>query len=73
MTLIDYFENGTIKDLYKKGAINVNFITYFRYYKVWKAYKEKGHSNNKSYLFAADECGCSESTVRRAIRVLLES
>lgn len=73
MTLIEYYQAGYIKELYTKGAICVNFITYFRYYEVYQAYKKQGHSNNKSYTYAADECGCSESTIRRAVNVLVKS
>ena len=70
MTLLQYFEAGYIKELYLKGAVNVNFITYYRYYQVYQAYKKKGLSNNKSYQFAADECGCSETTLRTAVRII---
>lgn len=73
MTLLQYFEAGYIKDLYIKGAINVNFMTYYRYYEVWQAYLKKGNSKNKSYLLASDECGCSPDTIRRAVRVLVKS
>lgn len=73
MTLIEYFKAGHIKELYMKGAINVNFMTYFRYYEVYEAYKNQGYSNNKSYTFASDECGCSESTIRRAVKILVKS
>jgi hypothetical protein len=73
MTLLEHFKAGHIKELYIKGAISVNFMTYFRYYEVYQAYKKKGHSNNKSYQFASDECGCSEDTIRRAVRILVKS
>lgn len=73
MTLLEYFQAGYIKELYTKGAICVNFMTYFRYYEVYQAYKNKGYSNNKAYQFASDECGCSESTIRRAVKILVKS
>ncbi len=73
MTLLEYYEKGIIKDLFDKGAININFITYYRYYQVWQAYIKKGNSKNKSYVFASDECGCSVDTIRRAVRVLVKS
>jgi hypothetical protein len=70
MTLIEHYQKGYIKELYMKGAINVNFMTYFRYHEVWEAYRAKGNSNNKAYQLASDECGCSEITIRRAVRVV---
>jgi len=70
MTLLEYFESGIIKELYLKGAVSVNFVTYHRYYKVYEAYKKKGLSNNKSYQFAADECGVCEMTIRKAVKIL---
>jgi hypothetical protein len=72
MTLIEYFEAGYIKELYTKGAISVNFMTYFRYYQVWKAYLDRGNNKNKSYEFAADECGCCKRTIQTAVKVLTE-
>ena len=70
MTLLEYHKAGVIKDLFNKGIISINHITYFRYYEVWIAYKNQGHSNNKSYQFASDECGCSEMTLRKAVRIV---
>jgi anaerobic selenocysteine-containing dehydrogenase len=71
-TLLEHFESGIIKELFVKGAINVNFMTYHRYYQVYQSYKKKGLSNNKSYQLASDECGCSEKTIRRAVKTLTE-
>lgn len=70
MTLLEYFEAGYIKELYTKGAISVNWMTYFRYYKVWKAYLDQGNSRNKSYELASDECGCSKRTIQTAVKAL---
>jgi len=70
MTLLEYHEKGIIKELFKKGIISINHITYFRYYEVYQAYKSKGLSNNKSYQSASDECGCSEMTIRKAVRIV---
>lgn len=70
MTLLEYHKSGVIKDLFNKGIISINHITYFRYYQVWKAYKDQGHSNNKSYEFASKECGCCEITIRTAVKMV---
>jgi len=70
MTLLEYHKAGVIKELFKKGIISINHITYFRYYEVYQAYKAKGLSNNKAYQYASDECGCSEITIRKAVRVV---
>jgi len=70
MTALEYHEKGFIKDLFKKGFISINHITYFRYYEVYQAYKTKGFSNNKSYMYASDECGCSEMTIRKAVKIV---
>jgi len=70
MTILDYFENGTMRDLFNKGAISINIFTYHRYYQVYQAYKEKGFSNNKSYTYASYECGCSEITIRKAVKFI---
>jgi hypothetical protein len=73
MTLIEHYQKGYIKELYMKGAINVNFMTYFRYFEVWEAYRKKGLSKNKAYLYASDECGCSKITIMRAVKMLQEN
>lgn len=70
MTILDYYECGVVKEFFEKGLISINVYTYFRYYDVWKAYKKKGLSNNKSYQFAADECGCTEQTIRNAVNLV---
>lgn len=70
MTLLDYFKQGIIKELFTKGVVNINYMTYFRYYQVYEAYKAKGLSKRQAILFTSDECGCSESTIKRAIRVI---
>jgi hypothetical protein len=70
MTLLEYYENGIIKDLYKKGMISLNLVTYYRYYLVYQAYKAKGLSNNKSYTYASDECGTCETTIRKAVKII---
>lgn len=68
MTLLDYYQEGMIQDLFEKGAITVNVITYFRYNEVYLAYKKRGLGNNKAYEYAADECGCSSQTIRTAVK-----
>jgi hypothetical protein len=70
MTLLEYYEKGIIKDLYNKGIISINHITYFRYYEVFLAYREKGLSKNKSYDYASDECGCSKRTIQTAVTLI---
>ena len=68
MTRLEYYETGVIKTLFKIGFIAEPLVTYYRYYQVYQAYKSKGLSNNKSYQYASDECGCSEVTIRKAVR-----
>jgi len=70
MTLLEYHDKGIIKDLFNKGIISINHITYFRYYEVYQAYKKQGLSNNKSYTYTSDECGCSEVTIRKAVKLV---
>lgn len=72
MTLLEYHKSGVIKELFNKGLISINHITYFRYYEVYKAYKNKGLSNNKAYQYASDECGCSEITIRKAVNMVMK-
>ena len=70
MTLLEYHDAGIIKELFKKGIISINHITYFRYYQVFEAYRAKGLSRNKSYDYASDECGCSKRTIIKAVKVV---
>ncbi len=70
MTLIEYYNNGIIKDLFNKGFISVNQITYFRYNLVFEAYLKKGMSRNQAYEYASDECGCSKRTIITAVQVV---
>jgi hypothetical protein len=68
--ILELFQNGTMKQLFDRGIISVNIYTYYRYYQVYQAYKAKGHSNNKAYQFASDECGISEVTIRKAVKLI---
>lgn len=70
MKLIDYEKNGTIRELFNKGVISVNHMTYFRYNRVFEAYLAKGLSRNKSYEYASDECGCSKRTIIIAVKTV---
>lgn len=70
MTLKEYHDKGIIKDLFNKGIISINHITYFRYNQVFEAYLAKGLSRNQSYLYASDECGCSSRTIMKAVKLV---
>lgn len=72
MTLLQYYEAGIIKDLFNKGIISINHITYFRYYEVWMAYRNKGLSKNKAFEYASDECGCSKTTIKTAVSLITQ-
>lgn len=68
--ILELFDNGTMKALLDRGWISIDTYTYHRYHKVYQAYKSKGLSNNKAYQSASDECGVSEKTIRKAVRMI---
>lgn len=70
MTLKEYHQRGIIKDLFQKGIISINHITYFRYNEVFEAYLKQGYSRNKAYQLTSDECGCSERTIITAVKIV---
>lgn len=68
MTLKEHYAAGDIKKFFKVGIVCINHMTYFRYNLVFEAYIAKGYNRNKSYEFAADECGCSKDTIMTAVK-----
>lgn len=71
MTLKEHHKNKipmTIEQALKSSLCTIDRIVYFRYNDVFEAYLNKGNSRNKSYDFAADECGCSRITIIKAVQ-----
>lgn len=58
------------KSFFNAGSISINIFTYVRYNQVFEAYLKKGLSRNKSYEYAADECGCSKLTMMNAVKFI---
>jgi hypothetical protein len=71
MSLIELYDNGTIKTLCEKGLISCTMISYFDYYKAFKAHR-KTCSYREAVMMASVECRVSESTIERAVRKLEE-
>lgn len=70
MTLKEHHDKKipiTIDQSLRTGLCTIERVVYFRYNQVFEAYRQKGLSKNQSYLFASDECGCSETTIRKAV------
>lgn len=71
MKLKDHYEKKvplTIDQALKGNLCSIERVVYFRYNLVFEAYLNKGNSRNKSYEFAADECGCSKVTIINAVK-----
>lgn len=67
MTLKDPVAYKYFDSFFKIGAISINLMTYPRYNQVFEAYLAQGYSRNKSYDYAADECGASRRTIIKAV------
>ena len=70
LTLLEYFENGTIKDLTDRGIIGTKYLSYFDYWKTYKYYHDQGKGYREGIALTADSHGVSYDTVRNAVRLI---
>jgi hypothetical protein len=71
MTLIELYNNGTIKQLCSKGIVSVNTLAYFDYYFAFQSHR-KASSYREAVMLTSLQFKVSESTVERAVRTIQE-
>ena len=61
-------DNGTLTYLYRKGAISHKIFEYIDFHMVYRGFIRNGFSHPDAIFEAAQKCGKSENTIRRAIQ-----
>lgn len=70
MTLKELNDNGTIKFLFDKGFISGEHKLYFSYYEQFETFRNNGKTYRESILLTAIVFQLSESTIKRAVRLI---
>lgn len=69
MSIYELYTNGSLNMLQNKKLIRPGIIQYCRIYETYIKFKEV-HGYTLAVVLAADQCCCSERTVKRAINVV---
>jgi hypothetical protein len=70
MSVTSLFNEGVINYLYKNGIISSSIISYMEYFKKFSEHRNSGKSYRESIHLISMECHVSETTVKKAVRML---
>jgi hypothetical protein len=73
MTIIELHEKGVIDYLNKKGIISESILYYIQYYLKFKALREQGKTYRESVRILSEEYKVSETTIKKGVRLILNS
>lgn len=71
--LLEYFENGTIKDLHRVGIVSSTYVNYFDYWKRYKYYTDQGKGYREAVTLTSEDHEVSYDTIRNAVRLIQNS
>lgn len=71
MTPLEYYCNGTIKDLFNKGLIGIKVYIYFQIYESYSNHLINNSHYESIHLTAIDFNVCRR-TVKRALHIVLD-
>jgi hypothetical protein len=72
MTVIDLYQRGVIGYLFHKGLLSGSTLAYVEYYKRFQQQRELGKKYRESVRILSQEFGVSETTIKKAIKVVRE-
>lgn len=72
MSVIDLYQNGVIGYLFQKGLLSGSTIAYVEYYKRFQQQRQQGFKYRESVRILSQEFGVSETTIKKAIKVVRE-
>lgn len=70
MSVKELYENGTIKFLYNKGVVSIDVLCYFQYMDHYNTCRAMGEGYNMAINSTSDRFNVSQSTIKRAVRLL---
>ncbi|HMQ01206.1 MAG TPA: hypothetical protein PKC24_15605 [Cyclobacteriaceae bacterium] len=72
MSILDLYQQGVIGYLFNKGLLSGSTLAYVEYYKRFMQEKAEGKRYRESVRKLSLEFGVSETTIKKAIRVINE-
>jgi len=73
MSIMDLHQKGIIGYLFNKGLLSGSTLAYVEYYKRFQEEREMGRKYRESVRKLSEEFGVSETTIKKAIRVVNEN
>lgn len=72
MSILDLHQNGVIEYLFNKGLLSGSTLAYVEYYKRYRQERLAGKRYRESIRQLSKEFGVSETTIKKAIRIVNE-
>jgi pimeloyl-CoA synthetase len=72
MTIIELYKHGIIGYLFKKGLLSGSIMAYMEYYQHYQMERKAGSGYRESVRKLSREFGVSETTIKKAIRLIQE-
>ena len=72
MTIIEMYKHGIIGYLFKKGLLSGSIMAYMEYYQHYQMERQAGSGYRQSVRKLSREFGVSETTIKKAIRLIQE-
>jgi hypothetical protein len=72
MSVIDLYQTGVIGYLFQKGLLSGSTIAYVEYYKRFQQQRQQGMKYRETVRILSEEFGVSETTIKKAIKVVKE-
>jgi DNA-binding transcriptional regulator PaaX len=72
MSILELYQRGIINYLYQKGLLSSSTMAYVEYYKRFKQERCQGAGYRESVRRISKEFGVSETTVKKAVRLMRE-
>ena len=72
MTIIELYKHGIIGYLFNKGLLSGSIMAYMEYYQHYQMERMAGSGYRQSVRKLSREFGVSETTIKKAIRLIQE-
>jgi HTH domain len=70
MNVLELYRNGIIDYLYHKGLLSGSTLSYIEYYMRYQELRKNSKGYRESVRILSQEFGVSETTIKKAIKIL---
>jgi hypothetical protein len=70
MNVLELYQNGIIDYLYHKGLLSGSTLSYIGYYMRYQELRKNSRGYRESVRMLSREFGVSETTIKKAIKIL---